>query len=487
MNHRHWLSAAALAVLLSAPAYAGDQDQAAKVAERLGPSPTISADDLLNDDKAIADRLSKAPVRSLRGASDIRLPISPRGHEAEIFKSVLVRPSLLLDIKFKGASDVMAAESGTRLAKLAAALSDHRLANKRILIGAQTDLLGTDAYNAEVADLRAHAIADVLSKRFGVNAERLETVGFGRIKNADGGSTIRLVNLGAFDGKTDAKAIAPVAHRASAKLPGIAHAPPSRFVAERASELPADAAPSGKRGTRRAGHGEAASATDNPDSLYGQSQSASGSASAMLGVWHAGAGGAGAGGAGAGGAGAGGAGAGGAGAGGAGAGGAGAGGAGAGGAGAGGAGAGGAGAGGAGGGGAGAGGAGAGGAGAGGAGAGGAGAGGAGAGGAGAGGAGAGGAGAGGAGGAGGSWSDRRLKRNILRLGETAAGLPLYRFEYVWGGPVYVGVMAQDVAILRPDAVIKDASGYYRVDYDKLGLRLETLEDYERRLRGKAA
>jgi hypothetical protein len=133
------------------------------------------------------------------------------------------------------------------------------------------------------------------------------------------------------------------------------------------------------------------------------------------------------------------------------------------------------------------GGAGAGGAGAGGAGASGAGAGGAGAGGAGAGGAGAGGAGAGGGGGAGGSWSDRRLKRNIVRLGATISGLPLYRFEYIWGGPVYVGVMAQDVAIVRPDALITDASGYYRVDYDKLGLRLETLEDYQRRLRGKAA
>jgi outer membrane protein OmpA-like peptidoglycan-associated protein len=415
MHHCHWLSAAALAILLSAPAYAGDQNQAAKVAERLGPPSTVSTDDLLNDDKAIADRLSNAPVRSLRGASDIRLPNSPRGHEAEIFKSVLVRPSLLLDIKFKGASDVMAGDSGNRLAKLAAALSDHRLANKRILIGAQTDLLGSDAYNAEVADLRAHAIADALSKRFGVTAERLETVGFGRIKNADGGSTIRLVNLGAFDGKTDAKVTAPVAHRAGAKsLPAsaIAHAPPSRFVAERASELPTEAAPSSRRGTQRRDRGEPASATDNPDPLYGESPGASGSASAMLGVYHAGAGGAGAGGAGAGGAGAGGAGAGGAGA---------------------------------------------------------------------------GGAGAGGGGGGGGAWSDRRLKRNIVRLGETAAGLPLYRFEYIWGGPVYVGVMAQDIATLRPDALITDASGYYRVDYDKLGLRLETLEDYERRLRGKAA
>jgi hypothetical protein len=47
--------------------------------------------------------------------------------------------------------------------------------------------------------------------------------------------------------------------------------------------------------------------------------------------------------------------------------------------------------------------------------------------------------------------------------------------------------MAQDVIIVRPDAVSMDAGGYYLVDYGKLGLRFETLEDYERRLRGKAA
>ena len=61
-------------------------------------------------------------------------------------------------------------------------------------------------------------------------------------------------------------------------------------------------------------------------------------------------------------------------------------------------------------------------------------------------------------------------------------GLPLYRFQYIWGGPDYVGVMAQDLIGLRPDALIVDESGYYRVDYDKLGFQMQTLEDYERRL-----
>jgi outer membrane protein OmpA-like peptidoglycan-associated protein len=96
--------------------------------------------------------------------------------------------------------------------------------------------------------------------------------------------------------------------------------------------------------------------------------------------------------------------------------------------------------------------------------------------------AGGGGGGGGGGGSGGGGWSDRRLKRNIVRIGESACGLPLYRFQYIWGGPEYVGVMAQDLIALRPDALILDDSGYFRVDYDKLGFPMRTLEDHKARL-----
>lgn len=59
--------------------------------------------------------------------------------------------------------------------------------------------------------------------------------------------------------------------------------------------------------------------------------------------------------------------------------------------------------------------------------------------------------------------SDRRLKRDIVRIGATAGGTPLYEFTYVWGGPRYVGVMADEV----PQAVVKVA-GINFVDYSKV-------------------
>ena len=61
--------------------------------------------------------------------------------------------------------------------------------------------------------------------------------------------------------------------------------------------------------------------------------------------------------------------------------------------------------------------------------------------------------------------SDRRLKRNIKRIGEMN-GLPLYSFRYVWGGR-HVGFMADEVAELRPDAVLDLPGGFKAVDYER--------------------
>jgi len=66
--------------------------------------------------------------------------------------------------------------------------------------------------------------------------------------------------------------------------------------------------------------------------------------------------------------------------------------------------------------------------------------------------------------------SDRRLKRDIVRLGTTEGGFGLYSYRYLWDDQVRTGVMAQEVIERRPDAVVLGDDGYYRVDYGKLGL-----------------
>ena len=63
--------------------------------------------------------------------------------------------------------------------------------------------------------------------------------------------------------------------------------------------------------------------------------------------------------------------------------------------------------------------------------------------------------------------SDERAKTDIKQVGETDDGLPVYTYRYKMGGPIQMGVMAQDVAKAKPDAV-RDFGGMLAVDYSKV-------------------
>lgn len=65
--------------------------------------------------------------------------------------------------------------------------------------------------------------------------------------------------------------------------------------------------------------------------------------------------------------------------------------------------------------------------------------------------------------------SDRRLKRNIKRIGTHALGIGLYTWNYIWGEPS-TGVMADEVETVMPEAVIKHPLGFKMVDYSMLGV-----------------
>lgn len=62
--------------------------------------------------------------------------------------------------------------------------------------------------------------------------------------------------------------------------------------------------------------------------------------------------------------------------------------------------------------------------------------------------------------------SDRRLKTEVERVG-VWKGFPLYVFRYVWGGPKRLGVMAQDVLRVKPEAVVP-MGDFLAVDYGAL-------------------
>jgi len=64
-------------------------------------------------------------------------------------------------------------------------------------------------------------------------------------------------------------------------------------------------------------------------------------------------------------------------------------------------------------------------------------------------------------------FSDRRLKKNIKKISTRPDGLNVYEFDYIWGGGRQVGLMAQEVQGVYPDAV-SESDGYLMVNYSKV-------------------
>jgi hypothetical protein len=64
--------------------------------------------------------------------------------------------------------------------------------------------------------------------------------------------------------------------------------------------------------------------------------------------------------------------------------------------------------------------------------------------------------------------SDRRLKTDVERIGERPDGLGVYAFRYLWSPVRHIGVMAQEVLDVKPEAVVHLPGGYMAVNYGAL-------------------
>lgn len=68
--------------------------------------------------------------------------------------------------------------------------------------------------------------------------------------------------------------------------------------------------------------------------------------------------------------------------------------------------------------------------------------------------------------------SDKRLKDGILLTGYHF-GLPVYDFSYKGSRTRWRGVLAQDVAKVRPEALVLEDDGFFAVDYGMIGFAME--------------
>lgn len=70
--------------------------------------------------------------------------------------------------------------------------------------------------------------------------------------------------------------------------------------------------------------------------------------------------------------------------------------------------------------------------------------------------------------------SDIRLKKNIKFIKKLANGLNLYQYDYINNSGPHIGVMAQEVEKVMPEALGPVIDGYMTVDYSKI----EGVRDY---------
>ena len=71
--------------------------------------------------------------------------------------------------------------------------------------------------------------------------------------------------------------------------------------------------------------------------------------------------------------------------------------------------------------------------------------------------------------------SDRKIKENIKKLGESISGLGIYKFNYKGDSTKWIGTMADEVKKIKPEAVTTMKNGYEGVRYDLIDVQFKEI------------
>ena len=72
-----------------------------------------------------------------------------------------------------------------------------------------------------------------------------------------------------------------------------------------------------------------------------------------------------------------------------------------------------------------------------------------------------------------GSFSDKRLKENIVKIKYSHSGIPIYHFNYIGDDQTWSGTMAQDLLELGKEKAVGNKNGYYTVDYNLIDINMK--------------
>ena len=88
-------------------------------------------------------------------------------------------PSINMSVQFEFGSAKLTKDAITVLSNLGEALRSKELADYSFLLAGHTDAVGSNAYNKRLSMLRAASVKDHLIKEFGINGNRLSSIGKG--------------------------------------------------------------------------------------------------------------------------------------------------------------------------------------------------------------------------------------------------------------------------------------------------------------------
>jgi outer membrane protein OmpA-like peptidoglycan-associated protein len=155
-----------------------------------GPS-TAAAKTLSAEDQKFLDSIRTKRTRSLSGAERDR-----------VTSIAQTKQSIDLEITFDYNSANIGRKAMGQVTELGKALSDPSMKGSVFLVGGHTDAKGGDDYNQSLSEKRADAIKRYLSEKFGIPAENLVTVGYGKtqLKNtanptAEENRRVQVVNM----------------------------------------------------------------------------------------------------------------------------------------------------------------------------------------------------------------------------------------------------------------------------------------------------
>lgn len=154
---------------------AGEQPSAQQIINALKPAKITRGLSTTNDAARSAEEAKF--VDTLRNRRTRSLTSDERDKIASLAKT---RPSIDLEINFDFDSAAIGPNATPQVTALGEALASPDLKGVTFVLAGHTDAKGTDAYNQGLSERRAESVKRFLQEKYGIEANQLVTVGYGK-------------------------------------------------------------------------------------------------------------------------------------------------------------------------------------------------------------------------------------------------------------------------------------------------------------------